>query len=276
MFEAKILADSFTPFGTPDTERLITMQMTYPRFVHAEHLRHRMFSFNVASSRAIPVEKIIQQVEESPVIPIHWGAAQKGMQASQEIDVEQQAAAETWVLNIRNDAVSAAKYLLALGLHKQVINRYLEPWMWCTVICTGNIGAWNNFWALRCHPDAEPHIRKIAEMTRDAADASTPRQGGYHVPLVGEHKEWHHDAAVSAGRCARVSYLTHEGRIDEDADIALHDRLIASKHFSPTEHQAVPAAVYGAMPCGNLGQGWVQYRKTLIGEYQSDPANQSS
>ena len=269
MFEAKILADSFTPFGTPDTERLITLQMTYPRFVHAEHLRHRMFSFNVASSRAIPVEKIIQQVEENPVIPIHWGAAQKGMQASQEVDAETQEEARQEILCLRNEALRGAKWLLSLGLHKQVINRYLEPWMWCTVICTGNIGAWNNFWALRCHPDAEPHIRKIAEMTRDAVDASSPRQSGYHVPLVKDLTSRSFDVAVSAGRCARVSYLTHEGRIDTDADIALHDRLIASKHYSPTEHQAWPQDVRGFFS-GNLGQGWVQYRKTLKGEYQSD------
>ena len=115
--------------------------MTYPRFVHAEHLRHRMFSFNVASSRAIPVEKIIQQVEENPVIPIHWGAAQKGMQASQEVSHGDQVNAEAVILSLRTEALSRARRLLTLGLHKQVINRYLEPWMWCTVICTGNMPA---------------------------------------------------------------------------------------------------------------------------------------
>ena len=50
MFEAKILADSFTPFGTPDTERLITLQMTYPRFVHAENRKKKKQELQAAGA----------------------------------------------------------------------------------------------------------------------------------------------------------------------------------------------------------------------------------
>ncbi len=273
MFNAKILADSTNTLGN----RLITMEMTYPRFVHAEHLRHRMFSFNVASSRAIPVEKMIEQVEKNPVIPIHWGKAQKGMQAYEELNGGEAALSEIAWQTARRDCIYWAMCMLEYGLHKQIINRILEPWMWCTVICTGNIGAWNNFWALRCHPEAEPHIRKIAEMTECIARNNVSHQlaeGEWHLPLIGFDGDGElsfEDAVkVSAGRCARVSYLTHDGKRDVQADIALHDRLIASKHFSPTEHQAQCddyADVCGES--GNLGYGWTQYRKTLKGEYQN-------
>ncbi len=273
-FEARVLADS-TP-GRFSGGRLITVEMTYPRFVHAEHLRHRMFSFNVASSRAIPVEKIIEQVEGSPVVPIHWGQKQKGMQAFQEVGPEEAAEAKELVLRLRDEAVQTARRMLELGLHKQVVNRYLEPWMWCTVICTGNIRAWQHFWSLRCHPDAEPHIREIAYTTKFVIDHSPSEvleDDGLHLPLVREDdlKEFRGDETslcmISAGRCARVSYLTHEGVRDPKVDIELASKLIINRHFSPFEHQAKFDISAERYIRGNLGWPWVPFRKTLQGEY---------
>jgi thymidylate synthase ThyX len=236
-----------------------------------------MFSFNAASSRAIPVEKFIKQVEEDPFIPIHWGAAQKGMQAYDELSPEDAAVCEMdWLLCL-DESVSRARSMLHHGLHKQIANRILEPFMWTTVICSGVSGAWNNFFALRCHPEAEPHIQKLAYMSRDAMKASWPKlleAGDWHLPLTGfpgdEVLSKDDLIKVSAGRCARVSYLTAEGTRDVSQDIALHDRLVASKHFSPTEHQAMCGVEDTFLSNGgNFGQGWLQYRKTLIGEYQS-------
>lgn len=271
-FEVKVLADSLS---TVSNSRLTTLMMTYPRIIHSEHLRHRMFSFNAASSRAIPVEKFIKQVEEDPFIPIHWGAAQKGMQAYEVLsESDERECREAW-LTARWACVSQAKYMLKAGLHKQIANRILEPWMWTTVICSGTSGAWNNFFALRCHPEAEPHIQKLAYMARDCMKASWPKLlevGDWHLPLTGfpgdETLSKEDLIKVSAGRCARVSYLTAEGTRDVSQDIALHDRLVASKHFSPTEHQAM---CLDALPsnAGNFEYGWYQYRKSLLGEYQS-------
>ena len=34
----------------------------------------------------IPVQRLIQDVMDDPVIPMHWGANQKGMQADKECD----------------------------------------------------------------------------------------------------------------------------------------------------------------------------------------------
>jgi len=272
-FEVKVLADSLS---TVTNSRLTTLMMTYPRIIHSEHLRHRMFSFNAASSRAIPVEKFIKQVEEDPFIPIHWGAAQKGMQAYDVLSPEDAAVCEMDWLFCRDESVSRVKSMLHHGLHKQIANRLLEPWMWTTVICTGPDGAWKNFFALRCHPEAEPHIQKLAYMTRDCMKASCPKLlevGDWHLPLTGfpgdEALSQEDLIKVSAGRCARVSYLTAEGSRDVSQDIALHDRLVASKHFSPTEHQAMHGLEDSFLSNGgNFGQGWIQYRKTLMGEYQ--------
>jgi thymidylate synthase ThyX len=272
-FEVKVLADSLS---TVSNSRLTTLMMTYPRIIHSEHLRHRMFSFNAASSRAIPVEKFIKQVEEDPFIPIHWGAAQKGMQAYDVLDQDAELVCRIQWLAARTGAVYCVKDMLRQGLHKQIANRLLEPFMWTTVICTGTDGAWNNFFALRCHPEAEPHIQKLAYMTKDCMKDSSPKLlevGDWHLPLTGfpgdEALSQEDLIKVSAGRCARVSYLTAEGSRDVSQDIALHDRLVASKHFSPTEHQAMHGLEDSFLSNGgNFGQGWIQYRKTLHGEYQ--------
>lgn len=273
MFNAKILCDSI---NQRTEARLTTMELTFPRIVLAEWNTHRAFSRNAASSRAIPVSKMIKDVKENPFIPIHWGKAQKGMQASEILDSENAAACEMdWIFH-RDEAISRVESMLNHGLHKQIANRLLEPWMWVTVIATGNQGAWNNFFALRCHPDAEPHIQKIAYMARDERNKSKPKtilDGEWHLPLIGfpgdEFMLIEDKIKVSVGRCARVSYLTHSGIRDVQADIELHDRLQTSKHFSPFEHVAKYTNNVNTNLGGNFGKSWIQYRKTLKGEFQS-------
>jgi hypothetical protein len=161
-----------------------------------------------------------------------------------------------------------------LNVHKQVANRLLEPFMWHTVIVTAT--EWENFWNLRCHPDAQPEIRLIAETMRDAVGASEAAELGWeewHLPLVRpedrkEVAEMEDLIKVSVGRCARVSYLTHAGKRDLDADIGLYDRLIASGHMSPLEHPARPlsaAELEESEWSGNF-RGWRSYRKEIPSE----------
>ena len=64
--------------------RLTTLELQHQRFIHSEFMTHRMFSRNASSSRAIPVEKMIKQVEEQPAMPIYWGINQPGMQSYKE------------------------------------------------------------------------------------------------------------------------------------------------------------------------------------------------
>ncbi len=291
-YNVKILADSIGPNG----KRITTWELTYPRMVHAEFMTHRDFSRNAASSRAIPIEKMIERVRVDPAMPVWWGKNQKGMQAKEELTGEEQALAQIRWLMARDWAVDAARNLMETGLHKQIANRVLEPWMFITVICTATEYA--NWFALRCHPDAQPEIKWVAdEMARQYADAQ-PRSlvaGEWHLPLVdaddiatlteslrsGTNQ---HDGApvdlscmkdstlrkVSVGRCARVSYLTHDGKRDMAADIELHDRLAQSGHWSPFEHVAQalnPEITPGDREwrSGNL-VGWRQYRKSFVNE----------
>lgn len=45
---------------------------------------------------------------------------------------------------------------------------------------------------------------------------------------------------ISVARCARVSYLTHDGKRDIEKDLELFEKLRASRHWSPFEHVATP------------------------------------
>lgn len=266
-YEVKILADSVNPVGL----RLTTFEVTYPRFIHQEVLTHRMLSRNSASSRAIPTERLIQRVLDDPARPIRWGANQKGMQAGAELDDEVQALALGAWLGQRDAAVEACRELHRLGVHKQHANRLIEPWMWITVIISGT--DWANFFALRNHDAAQPEFRHLAAMMEQLYnDPIEPARqlyvGDWHMPLLRDDDQalpLHVRRAVSAARCARVSYLTHDGRRDIDEDLALHDRLSHSLpgHWSPFEHVARAESDFEYR--GNF-RGWTQYRKLFAGE----------
>ncbi len=300
-FDAKVLADSRSPAGY----RLTTLEATFPRFILAEFNTHRVFSRNSASSRAIPIAKQLRRVLEEPYVPIEFGSNQPGMQAGPALEGEKREAAEREWLRARDDAVHRVLGLVTdpnafaadadlleilreveetirdraqpsewLNVHKQVANRLLEPFMWHTVIVTAT--EWDNFWNLRCHPDAQPEIRLVAENMRNALEVSEPEElaeGEWHLPLVRpEDREQIASTKdlvkISAGRCARVSYLTHAGKRDLDADIELHDRLLESGHMSPLEHPARPlteAELEANEWSGNF-RGWFSYRKTISGE----------
>ena len=261
---ATVVADSVSPADV----RVTTLEVTLHRFVLAELNTHRVFSRNSASSRAIPVAKQVARVVEDPAVPVEFGSNQRGMQAGDPlVGAEHDAALGAW-LQARDEAVDAVERLAELGVHKQVTNRLLEPFMWHTVIITAT--DWDGFWEQRCSPLAQPEIRVAAEAMRTAYDASTPAEvgiGGWHTPyLRDEDGDLDDETArqVSAARCARVSYLTHDGRRDIDKDLELYDRLITARppHWSPLEHVATPAEP-GATPQGNL-RGWAQLRHLAV------------
>ncbi len=264
--EAKILADSLAPNG----KRIVTFELTYPRFIHAEFMTHRMFSRNAASSRAIPFKKLLKRIQQDPVIPIHWGKNEPGMQANAEVSEETKKQCRADWLYARDLAVQQASILFVLGIHKQIVNRLLEPWMHITIIATATER--DNFYALRYHPAAEPHFQALAKAMWEAEQTSTPRvlsEGEWHLPLVTWNDEIQYDIEtlkkLSVARCARVSYLNHDGtNPDIQKDIELHDRLLMNRHLSPLEHQATPLKD-SEERSGNL-VGWEQYRKKIPGE----------
>lgn len=266
---AKVLAHSSHP-GCPD---LITLQVRYPRFIHAEAKTHRVIridgaeyeflqeisfmddpnlSRNASSSRATPIKRMIEDVVNDPAMPVAWGSQKAGMQAGDDIE-DIGKAMEIW-LQARDAAVEFATDAMNLGLHKQVVNRILEPFGHISVVVTAT--EWDNFFALRCHPAADPTMLALANAMRDAIAQSTAtpmRLGEWHRPYGGT-------LLHSAARCARVSYLNHDGTNPDTAkDDALADTLMEMGHWSPFEHQAMPTPGYRH---ANLN-GWMSQRTAL-------------
>jgi thymidylate synthase ThyX len=241
--EVKVVADSVGA----NSSRITTMQLKYPRFIHAEMLTHRSFSRNASSTRAIPTRRLIKWVEEDPADPVFWGKNRAGMQAARSLEEDEIPEAEAVWRNALRDAVCHARYLAdEKGVHKQIVGRLLEPFAHINVVVTGTCEAYMNFFALRCHKDAMPEMQVLAVKMARAYRDSCPRElagGWWHVPYTTEEEmlNVNRDDLImySVARCARVSYMTHEGtEPDPAADIALHDRLLESHHFSPFEHQA--------------------------------------
>jgi thymidylate synthase ThyX len=250
MTYAKIIADSISYGG----HRLTTFEVRMHRFVLPEFNTHRVLSKNSASSRAIPVHKQINRVMNEPTAPVSWPEEQKGMQGGSELVGNGLERAQALWAQARENAVVSVAGMVGAGLHKSVTNRLLEPFMWHTVVVTGT--AWENFFAQRCSPLAQPEIREVAEKMQAAYEESDPTvlmDDEWHLPYVddddfntllyGGYPHTYEGAKkISAARCARVSYLTQDGIRDIDADLALYDRLVGAQppHWSPLEHVATP------------------------------------
>lgn len=273
MTSAKIVLDSVAPNGS----RLTTMEVTFHRFVLAEFNTHRVFSRNSASSRAIPVEKQLQKVKENPAFPLEWPCEKPGMQGGDFLEGSNLHAAEhTWKEAHRQAVSQVERYLEAYPekderLHKSLLNRLLEPFMWHTVIVSST--EWEGFWHQRCSPLAQPEIRAVAELMREAYNNSTPSYvgyGGWHTPYISDEEYEQFDLEtrkrVSTARCARVSYLTHDGTRDYLEDLKLFERLATASppHASPLEHVATPfrPSASFATSRGNF-RLWDQYRHQM-------------
>lgn len=281
---AKIIADSISPTGL----RLTTIEAVMHRFVLAEFNTHRVFSRNSASSRAIPVEKQLDRVASDPAWPIVWASEQPGMQGGTELVGSDLLDARQMFLDVHGATVRRIEEYLEAHpakesrLHKSLINRLMEPFMWHTVVVTST--EWSNFFHQRASefsPLAQPEIQATADAMLAAIRASHPAEldfGDWHLPYI-DQTDWEHPdlwenpearailKKVSVARCARVSYLTHDGKRDYQEDVALFDRLVAADpmHASPLEHVATPATpgeVAEGNVAGNL-YGWHQYRHSI-------------
>lgn len=265
--EVKVIADSINKGG----DRITTMQLKYPRFIHSEFMTHRVFSRSASSSRAIPVSKMLRAIWSEPATPIYWGSNKPGMQAGAELPTFRRLAAKVLWKGAGRVMCVAAWIMSKLGLHKQVANRLLEPWQHIHVVVTST--EWENFFKLRCHPDAQPEFQALARKMKAMMAASTPREaahGDWHLPYVNyfERKNLSTEEAirVSAARCCRVSYLNHNGRdsILED-DVARYLSLVDANppHMSPVEHQAMAYPFspfrYTSVQFANF-HGWMSHR----------------
>ncbi len=328
---AKVILDSIGP----NKKRIVSVEARYWRAIHAEVMTHRDRARNAASSRAIPfirfkkcsmcksdgqavtVAGLIQRcpkchnemvpnctysrIKDDAFFPEFIGAEQKGMQSGSELMEPNRTNCLQSIERMRDFCLNECKYLYEQGVHKSIINRYLEPWSYITVIMTAT--EWKNFFRLRVHPKAEKHFNKVAGQIKDALDRSKPTpidHGGWHMPYITHEDEEEVRSMsvdqiyalapniqraeinisqamlkrVSAAYCARLSYLNHEGKRDLKDSIRLFDSLIHPKfeedrdddviHASPLEHvnQALSDPRHRSGPM----VGWHQMRKDYPNE----------
>lgn len=245
------------------TRFLHTVRARYPLWIHQELLTHRAFSRNTASSRAIPIKKMIWEAEEDPAMPIYWTANEPGMQGYTLLEgVDKQEAIDEWLF-ARDDAVKHAYRLAAIGCHKQVANRLLGPYIHTTAVISAT--EWMNFLLVRLHSSTEPHMRDLAFAINEAHNDAVVKKiepGVWHLPFVSDYDK--HDAyqiydnpeygggmedlliPLSVARCASISFKTVE-QLDMTADKAhaLYQKLVVRYpgntdpiHASPAEHAA--------------------------------------
>lgn len=289
MISGKVVCDSIF-----NGNRLTTLEIELHRFVLPEFNTHRTFSRNFQSSRAVPVEKMIEQVRTDPAMPVHWGKNRPGMQANEELSGQDLINVKREWLTASASAVYHAKLLESIGAHKQIVNRVLEPFMWTKGVVTATEKAWNAFFDLRCHRDAQPEIQALAFEIKKVLEESEPverKEGDWHLPYVREgvnfsgkqfftqeqqevvktELDLKNAIQISASCCGQVSYRKLDDSLDKA--IKIYDMLNLPKngvdkenppHFSPTEHQVKFSEGYEIKWSGNFQtEGFMQYRKAL-------------
>lgn len=297
MWQAKIIAWSRSAVTGKD---IITWELIYPRFIHSEVMTHRVLSRNAASSRAIPIQKVIDLVRENPAMPVHWGKNQAGMQAKEELNTNSQELAKVIWEEASLSAVGHASHLYEIDVHKQIVNRILEPFQWMKTVVTGT--EWENFYWLRNHEDAQPEFKHLCELMLEAKEQfngmAVLQSGEWHTPYYGAGywieglDDSLEDAlAISMSCCAQVSYRTLDDSLEKAKRVVERLNLDGKDgnpvHSSPSEHQATPMEVMNVYYRKNVPQdvntweegitayhkelgfmsgnlaGWIQYRQLI-------------
>ena len=277
---AKIIADS-----SFRNTRLITLEVELHRFVLSENNTHKAQSRNIQSSRAIPILRQLEQIANDPAMPVFYGRDQAGMVAGEELEGRDLELVKMIILGMRDACLNGVKQLQKLGLHKQVSNRYVEPWMWTKGVVTATYKDWQAMFKLRCHYAAQPEIQALfSAIEKAVADSKTRmlKPGDWHLPYFegmcgkncwlsgGEVGELKLAIKVSASCVAQVSYRKLDDTLEKA--VKVYDMLNLPvdgvypenpPHFSPTEHIAKAGDTDIEMSGNFHSTDFIQYRKVL-------------
>jgi hypothetical protein len=224
-----------------------------------------MTSRSSASTRAIPVERVIQRILDDPFIP-QFTQHQKGMQGIEIEDAEFQYQNEVLWRQALEQNIQLARQLAAQGVHKQHVNDLLKPFLRIPILITAT--EWENFFHLRTDKPCRPEFRAWAIAIKQAIDQSKPQvlqPGEWHIPFGDQMPSGLTLAAqlqVATARCARLSYATHDGKRDVQEDVRLHQQLLQDGHMGPFEHCAMAVSDYFTgppkIPCYAYLSGQIQ------------------
>lgn len=282
-----MIADSISPNGI----RLCTIQCTLWRPLLSELNTYRDFSRNGASSRARSIKKTLQEVENDVAMPTEFRKEHVGMSGGDLLEGSELMQAQTEWLRAAMSALLHAKNLVAIGVHKSIVNRIIEPFMWHTHVITAT--RWDNFLEQRLalledgRKGSDPMMYDLAVAVKAALDDSTPKRleyGQWHMPYIQQRdiilaqRYVDHDLPtdevlrrVSVARCAGTSYLT-QGKENRDLgdDLRIYGNLRGARppHWSPFEHVARPAGSRGILPARRFNlRGWASLRWFLENDF---------
>jgi hypothetical protein len=272
-------------------KRIATFELEYPRAIHAEMRTHCMLDMNAASSRAIPCLTVRSHVVENTATPVVLTKNTSGMQGKEVHDgwIDLRVVADVWFqkldqvvsyleasgaeFDVEGNRIQFDEYVKhwsmkgvvadhsvfeRMGLHKQVVNRYLEPYQYIKTIVTAT--EWSNFFNLRFHGDADPTIIELANCMAYLYYNSTPEKLSWkdaHTPYVmhervdGELKYYtytdngvkvYHTGGsngeavkISCCACAQVSYRkldTSAEKVQRVYDLLVNGGIIHGSAFS--------------------------------------------
>jgi len=272
---AKVVADSIYR----DT-RLITLEIELHRFILPEANTHKALSRNYQSSRAIPILRQLEQIANDPAMPVYYGKDKAGMIAGEELEGRDLELVKMIILGMRDACLNGVKQLHKLGLHKQVSNRYVEPWMWTKGVITATHEHFIAMFRLRRHFAAQPEIKALFDVIYEAIESSIPRKlvaGDWHLPYCSDEDgslvedfELEDKIKISASCVAQVSYRKLDNSILKA--MTVYDMLNLPvegvypedpPHFSPTEHIAKAGDCEIEMSGNFHTDDFIQYRKVL-------------
>lgn len=271
--KAKVLAHSINIHGV----EMVTLEIEYPRYILAELNTHKGLEKNSSSSRAIPFNAMIGNIQENMAMPLYWGKNISGMQAKEELDHETVDLAKKAWEEAYGSVLDHAFWLNDHAkLHKQTINRLTEPFQMMKTVITGT--DWDNFFNLRIHPDAQPEFCMLAykilmaiKESRKNKNAIYLQKGEWHLPYVSRYR-------VQTGRGkGQLEYYLGEINTDTYQVLSLEDAIkISASCTAQTSYRKndetlekaekvfnmlIGADVLHASPFGHLGTPIEQYEE---------------
>ncbi len=271
----------------PVGKQAITFKLCYERFIHAEFMTHRV-SRNASSARAIPFKKMKEWISNDPAMHLHLGSDRPGMQSGAQIENIKECKKD--ILQFLDNSFDFCDNLHDFyGLHKEIVNRYIETFSWINVVATFNREAFMNMLSLRLTPYAHPNFQRLAKyMALEYQNNRRTRQllnpGEWHLPFIED--KWNNmmygypsiencnNAKVhtldelihwSAARATWVSYETVDGKKAEYKDAKhRHDEAIRLKHMTPLEH--IKECRDDDRCNGGTTPGFNEYRHMIPGE----------
>ena len=257
-------------------KEIFTLELEYPRAIHAQLLTHGAFSKNSSSTRAVPLEAAIKQILANPAHYI-WTENQSGMQGAVITDPDKLAGAERLFHIAKMNMIHIARNLSSKrswgqNIHKQNAGRLLEPFQNIKIVLTST--EWENWDWLRNDPDAQGEIADLAcaiKEARDTAEITVLKEDEWHVPYVDRERETvngkmkyflpredlpngklghstvlsvEEAKAVSSSVCAQISYRKADYALEKAS--GMQGMLVNGRrvHASPFEHQASPIGEY--------------------------------